>query len=82
MRLSVMVGGREGVAGGRKLACECEMSAERRRCLAVAARAGRGGRGCRAERMGCRNVGESVGRPREMRAAVSWGRVGAAIGSG
>lgn len=46
------------------------MSLERRRCLAVATRAGKGGEARCVERRALMKCGEGVGRPEEVRAAV------------
>jgi len=53
----------------------------KRRCFAVAVRAGRGGRRCEllGERMGVRKRGCGQGRPWVVRAVVRRGRVGVAI---
>lgn len=58
---------------------EEEMEAERRRCLAVAVRAGRGGGGREVGglRIGWRKAGVGDGRESEVREEVNWASVGA-----
>jgi len=69
-----MLAGRNAVVGLRTLG-DMEMSDERRRCLAVATRAGRGGWVRWLERMVVRKCGEGVGRPEVVRAVESWAEV-------
>ena len=72
--------GREGVRDGSSVRADVK-SALRRRSLAVAIRAGRGGRRCDGPgvRMGTRKDGCGGGRPRDVRAWESWGMEGGVV---
>jgi len=72
-----MFGGNTAGAGVEARIPACEKSAERSRSLAVATRPARGVFfWMPAVRMGVRKEGCGVGRPWEVRACVSWARVG------
>jgi hypothetical protein len=69
-----MFAGKLAVLGARTHG-ETEMSEDKRRCLAVATRAGSGGWVRWLERMVVRKCGEGVGRPEAVRVVESWAGV-------